>query len=356
MKITSNDWDNYINGQNAIKSKARELMQEWINKNGIEDRNALIGFANSLSTKYGEAAAAYACEMYEEIAAAAGVAIESAVPAATATFEETAKAVNGSLKQSPEGRLIPGVVERLVKQAGADTILHNAARDQAWFAWVPSSGSCAFCRVLASNGWRKASKSLLNSHAEHIHANCNCEFVVSFSPFMEIEGYDPEKYLEEYENASAESAGFNKKRAKGKQWQSNSTAKINAMRREDYLIDKEFINEQKRNLYAENKNDDIIIPTKTVSGHEATPKTYRPNTVIDHIGNDDKTDVRSFYGDTGTKDKDIHTTDHGNPKRHKYGQHGEHAHDYNWDIDGRLKDKTTRELTEKEKHENRDIL
>ena len=42
--------------------------------------------------------------------------------------------------------------------------------------------------------------------------------------------------------------------------------------------------------------------------------------------------------------------------QHNYGKHGEHGHDYEWDEDGSLKNKTTRELTEKERKENGDIL
>ena len=39
-------------------------------------------------------------------------------------------------------------------------------------------------------------------------------------------------------------------------------------------------------------------------------------------------DSRGFYDSNGMKNKDIHTNDHGNPKWHNYGIHGEHAHNY----------------------------
>ena len=71
--------------------------------------------------------------------------------------------------------------------------------------------------------------------------------------------------------------------------------------------------------------------------------------VIDHIGKDGKVDARAFYGESKLKFKDIHTTAHGNPKQHPHGNHGEHAHDYTWGEDGRLKDKTTRELSRRGK-------
>lgn len=100
----------------------------------------------------------------------------------------------------------------------------------------------------------------------------------------------------------------------------------------------------------------IIKADKTVSGHTGTPKEFEPGAVIDHIGRDNKVDVRTFYGKNGLKEKDIHTTNHGNPKQHPYGKDGEHAHDYEWDSEGRLKSKNIRELKDDERKGNGDIL
>jgi hypothetical protein len=66
--------------------------------------------------------------------------------------------------------------------------------------------------------------------------------------------------------------------------------------------------------------------------------------------------VRSFYGNDGMKEKDLHTDDHGYPKQHPYGNHGEHAHDYEWDDAGKLKNKTTREISDEERKGSGDIL
>lgn len=52
------------------------------------------------------------------------------------------------------------------------------------------------------------------------------------------------------------------------------------------------------------------------------------------------------------KNKDIHTNDYGNTKWHNYGIHGEHAHDYEWNEDSSLNNKTTRELTKEERKDN----
>lgn len=100
----------------------------------------------------------------------------------------------------------------------------------------------------------------------------------------------------------------------------------------------------------------IIKVDKVIDGHASTPKKYEPNSVIDHVGKNGNVNVRSFYGEDGTKVKDIHTDDHGYPKQHEYGAHGEHAHDYEWDADGRLKNKTTREISQEERERSGDIL
>ena len=135
-------------------------------------------------------------------------------------------------------------VSRLVKRAGADTTPHNAVRDGAEWAWVPHGDACPFCRMLASNGWQRASKNLLKKgHAQHIHANCDCEFAVRFSREFDVSGYDPEEYLRQYRDAGSD---------------------VNAMRRIDYAARKDVINAQKRAAYAARKgsttgNDDAKI-------------------------------------------------------------------------------------------------
>ncbi|WP_306479851.1 hypothetical protein [Mediterraneibacter sp.] len=111
-----------------------------------------------------------------------------------------------------------------------------------------------------------------------------------------------------------------------------------------------------RNKLRDSKKNDTIKPDKIIKGHKGAPKKAEAGMVIDHIGKDEKVDARTFYGGSNLKTKDIHTTAHGNPRQHPYGKHGEHVHDYTWGDDERLKNKTTRELSEEERKENRDIL
>ena len=100
----------------------------------------------------------------------------------------------------------------------------------------------------------------------------------------------------------------------------------------------------------------IIKADRVISGHSTTPRKAEPNVVIDHVDENGSVKARGFYDADGVKEKDIHTTNHGNPKRHPYGEHGEHAHDYQWNADGSLKNRNPRELTDIERKENSDIL
>ena len=80
-----------------------------------------------------------------------------------------------------------------------------------------------------------------------------------------------------------------------------------------------------------------------------------PNSIVERTNKNGGVD-RNYYDEDGKQSKQISNHDHGNPKRHEYGKHGEHAHDYIYDEDGKLADRTTRELSDKERKENDDIL
>lgn len=240
MRISKKSWENYVNQLSNINKAAANQMQAYIDKYGVKNRTTLVDYAYALTTKFGEASAAIACEFYEALADLEGVTIPQAMPAETATYHETAKAVNGCLKQSPEGRLVSGVVERLTKQAGADTIGQNARRDGAQFAWIPSGDSCSFCIMLASRGWQKPSKmALQGNHMEHIHQNCDCMYTVRFNEDTTYDSYDPSKYEDMYYNNDAWS------------WR----GKLREMDRKNYARNREAINARKRAEYKARKED-----------------------------------------------------------------------------------------------------
>lgn len=221
MDISKKIWDSYVKNQSKMNSKAVSMMQDYIKKYGLDNRQALIKFAYGVATKYGEGSSALACQLYDYIAKESGMTkLLDAVPADTATYGEVATAVNGTLKRSDNPDVISGAIGNLVKLAGLDTLLRNAKRDGAEFAWIPSGAeTCAFCMTLASNGWRRATEEVMRgNHAEHVHANCDCTFAIRFNEKTNVQGYDPEYYLNLYNAAEGRS----------------SKDKINYMRRQIY--------------------------------------------------------------------------------------------------------------------------
>jgi hypothetical protein len=230
MAITAAAWNNYIQRLRRLCTTAGTLMQSYIDKHGTSDVAALIAYANALVTKYGEGSATLAAQMYDALAELQSATVAAAIPAETVDYGTVAKMVKATAT-SPVS--IAQGVSRLVKQAGADTTLQNAKRDGAEFAWIPHGDTCAFCLMLASNGWRRQSKSAMNgNHATHIHANCDCNYAVRFNSKTTFEGYDPDSYLEQYYAANGD---------------------LNTMRRAHYAEDKDKINAQKRAAYLARK-------------------------------------------------------------------------------------------------------
>lgn len=227
MRITATAWAAYTQQLAKLNKKAGQLMADYIAAHGTGDTDALIAYAHALVTKYGEGSAELACQMYDALAAAAKAGVPAAEPAQTASYGEIARMVQATKASPPQ---MQRGVSRLVKRAGADTTLKNALRDGAEFAWVPQGDTCAFCLTLASRGWQKASQAAIKGgHAEHIHANCDCEYAIRFDGRSTVAGYDPEKYLKQYRDAGSD---------------------VNALRRVNYARNRERINAQKRAAYA----------------------------------------------------------------------------------------------------------
>lgn len=220
MQISSNDWKRYIEKLSAINKKAGDLLREYIDKNGMTDIESVITYAHALVSKYGEASSELACQMYDSLAAAL-------------------------LKTQGTGNMIPAI-ERLVKTASSDTMLKNAKRDNAEWAWVSRGDTCAFCMYLSSLGWLPASKAILRgNHAEHIHANCDCEFAIRFDGTSTVEGYNPRMFKRIYDNAEG----------------TTLSQKLNSIRRANYEKIKDERNAKRRELYAL-KNQNIVSISK----------------------------------------------------------------------------------------------
>lgn len=230
MKLTAQTWSEYVARLARLNQSAGQLMADYIAAHGTGDTDTLIAYAHALVTKYGEGSAELACQMYDALAAAAKAGVPAAEPAQPASYGEVARMVQATKASQPQ---MQQGVSRLVKRAGADTTLKNALRDGAEWAWVPQGDTCAFCLTLASRGWQKASQAAIKGgHAEHIHANCDCEYAIRFDGRSTVAGYDPDKYLRQYRAADGD---------------------INKLRRVNYAANKERINAQKRAAYAARK-------------------------------------------------------------------------------------------------------
>lgn len=258
MRISKKVWNRYAKTLNRLSAAAASEMErayETLVASGLTDaelRQGLIAAAQAIAAKYGNAAGAAACEIYDAVAAAQRASVPAALPAATATRGEAAKAVDNAMFRSKRADVLGSAVGQLVKQAGADTTLMNARRDGAQWAWVPSAGeTCAFCIELAGFGWLPASKAQMDGdHAEHIHPNCGCAFAIRFGDDLDIAGYNPGVYKRLFDDAPG----------------ATEDEKLNAMRRSFYKENKAEIQAQKRDAYAKRQELNAPSAEETVVG------------------------------------------------------------------------------------------
>lgn len=237
MTISNKSWLDFVERLSKINQSAADAMMNYINVNGFYDRKALINYAFQVVQTYGNASATMAAMMYDTIVELEGLVYPAAELSYLPDYGDVAKTVNGVLKTSSNEDELAGAIYRLVKMVGQDTLLYNANRDRAQFAWIPSGDTCAFCIMLASRGWQNMSKNALkNGHAEHIHSNCDCTYMIRHTSDLNIQGYDPEEYRKMYDA----NPGTPKE-------------KINAMRRQFYQENRIDILEQKKSAYEKRK-------------------------------------------------------------------------------------------------------
>lgn len=214
--INASAWRRYIDRLSKISDTAKAAMLKWIDQHGLEDMAGLIDYAYAIATKYGEASSALSAAMYDATAELEQSILDPAEPAETASYATVRKAVIGTAK-TMNPAIVAGAVARLVKRAGADTTLKNAKRDRIEYAWIAVGDTCPYCLALAAEGWHRGGD-MDKGHADHIHANCNCEYSVRFSKRGGVAGYDPDEYRRMFEQAEGDTM----------------TEKINSLRREAY--------------------------------------------------------------------------------------------------------------------------
>ena len=83
-RVTDRAWKTYKDNLNKLSQRSKDLIVAYMESHEItsqEDKDALIRYAYSVSTKYGEAAAEFACQMYDAEAELEGVTLDPAEPA-----------------------------------------------------------------------------------------------------------------------------------------------------------------------------------------------------------------------------------------------------------------------------------
>lgn len=252
MTLSEADWLTYIDNMRKINESAAEALKTWIDfysRNGANFLEAIdaqgrnfFEFATETIRGYSTASSSLAAAMYDRLAELQNAVVAPAGLAPLPTYEEIVQTTLGVAKRSYNVDEVSAALAKLVKLSAADTTLQNVARDRkrgrgkhsgAQFAWIPKGDTCPFCITLASQGWQYQSKWAADNHAEHIHPNCDCMYAVRFREDFNIAGYNPDKYLREYENAG-----------------DTRNERINKMRRKYYAEHKDKINEQKREAYA----------------------------------------------------------------------------------------------------------
>lgn len=145
---------------------------------------------------YGSAAAAAAVELYRSLRAA---------QAPPTGYEAVVFAPDdaGLLAwDAANAASLPDSAMQRVMGYADETLLRNAAADPARPRWalVPHAGACAWCRLMASQGFVYSSEASVARHP-----NCTCTPVVDFDATSpSLEGYDPGELYDEYRLARAE--------------------------------------------------------------------------------------------------------------------------------------------------------
>jgi hypothetical protein len=200
--------------QSLVLLAQRDLRDFWrsLNLSGdpAEVRAAVLAFFPELVTAYGDASALLGADFYDSL---------RNVPPSAARFRATlagsapAEQAEGSVRwalgslfaEQPDQALmnLSGSAQRLVLQAGRDTIARSAFTDpvRTGFARVPQGDTCKFCVMVASRGaiYKDASAA---GEGNRYHDDCNCVPTPVRSPDDLPEGYDVHEMRRLYEQGA----------------------------------------------------------------------------------------------------------------------------------------------------------
>ena len=246
MRISSSAWRKYQRAHSMLQGEAKRLLGEYFDSLpwGDDERRCatlLAQRAVELANHYGLADASLSAAFYDEIMSLQGSNVPQAwvmTPNPDFVAQDVREAVERATSLETAKSLSGSALSGHVKRAGVETMRTNAVRDHAMWAWVCIGDSCAFCRTLGSNGWQQASRSVMaGNHAEHIHDNCDCQFLVKKpGETLDVEGYDPDALLAEYLDADGRSAQDHINAMRRADYTPEYAAERNARRREQYAL------------------------------------------------------------------------------------------------------------------------
>lgn len=192
--------------QGLVALASADLRSFWgalnVNGNPLLVRDALLEFFPELLAVYSDTAAVLAADFYDELRDVPPSAAKFAALLADPTDPEIARAdarwALGPLFQSAPDPVqvlanLEGVTQRLILQAGRDTIANSVFRDpvRTGYARVPTGPTtCKWCVMLASRGAVYGSAASAGAEGNKYHSHCDCVPTPIRSPRDYPEGYD----------------------------------------------------------------------------------------------------------------------------------------------------------------------
>ena len=198
--------DKVCSGAGSATMKARD---QWFSANPgasvAEIREAAIELTSGVLSAYGDAASSLACELFDSVMEAEGV----AVPAAQVydgfregAVEGTLRRVVGDIDGTPESlyafkQSVGQLAENETRRAASSTVEKNVERasktkagSKVRYARVPTKGvPCELCAMLASRGFVYSSAQRAEGASHH---HCTCTIVPGIQGRTKVAGYDPD--------------------------------------------------------------------------------------------------------------------------------------------------------------------
>ena len=192
-------------GRTVLSETAKADLQRRLEEAEEYAYDEVVGIMRRTVPAYSRLAAAMTCEFYDGIREASDVKGSFAASmydgcdeaevthAARAVASEVAKGT----ATKPLASLLADTVSRYTRKSSNETVRRNAMRDPSKprYAVVPGPGACAFCLLIASNGYTSPKE-----RGGNYHNHCNCQAVQVYDG-QKVQGYDPEMYYGQYTEA-----------------------------------------------------------------------------------------------------------------------------------------------------------